>query len=157
MKAVVVSIALLSAFGGIQWAGAQAPKANNDPALLAAQRKYFDALLRADTARLDAGESKLFTIVTPVGIASRDEQFSKMRERHPDGKPLDSPNTYSFADQTVQIYGDVAVLSELCTVNGDNAMPIVSPGRYWVTEVWRKEKGIWKIVHLHATPFEHGM
>ena len=157
MKAVAVSIALLLFIGGTYPSAGQSPKANLDPALQAAERTWLDALQRADMAVLDAGASKQFTLLTPIGIATRDDLFGKMRERFPGGRPLDSPNTYTLADQTVQAYEDVAVLSELCTVSGSSTAPVISPGRFWLTEVWHKETGVWKIVHLHITPFEHGM
>lgn len=68
-----------------------------------------------------------------------------------------NPPVFELNNQTIRVYGDVGIISDISTVTGSSDSRIISPGRYWQTEVWRKEGKVWKLVHVHISPVEHGM
>ena len=73
------------------------------------------------------------------------------------GASASAPQLYALSDQTIQIYGDAALVTDICLVPDNDASSLTSAGRYWQTEVWHKEGGNWKIVHMHVSPHMHGM
>jgi ketosteroid isomerase-like protein len=138
-------------------AGAGA-SAQNVEQVRAAEREWLDAYYRADMKALDTVESDDFTLIVPPGMLTKPQQLSAMQAHlsQAGGASASAPLLYALSDQTIRIYGDAALVTDTCAVP-ENASQLTSAGRYWQTEVWRKEGGNWKIVHMHVSPHMHGM
>jgi ketosteroid isomerase-like protein len=138
---------------------AGAASINPQDEIRVAERKWLDALYRLDAATLDALESDEFTLIAPPAVSTKQEHLAVVRERlqAADKLGLAEPLTkYSVTRHTIRIYGTTALVTNLQSVDdsGQNP-PITSPGNYWQTELWHKEQGTWKLVHLHMTPVAH--
>jgi ketosteroid isomerase-like protein len=123
-------------------------------ALREAEQKWLDAYYDLDVGALDASESDDFTMITPNAITAKQEQVSHLRELTSSSGRSTSPAKFELSNQKFQIYGNIAIVSDICSIYGGS---ITSPGRYWQTEVWRSDKGKWKIVHLHVSMVAHRM
>lgn len=124
-----------------------------------AERKWLDALYRLDAATLDTLESDEFTLIAPPAVSTKQEHLAVVRQRlQAAGKlgPAEPLAKYSVDRHMIRIYGTTALVTNLQSVedSGQNP-PITSPGNYWQTELWHKEQGTWKLVHLHMTPVAH--
>ena len=123
----------------------------------AAEKSWLNAFYRLDAATLETTESSDFTFVAPPAMVTRDQQLKLVRQRFATAATPRTPTAYEIGDQTIRVYGDVGLVSDTCTILGGSDSRIMSPGRYWQTEVWRKEGSSWKLVHVHISPVEHGM
>jgi ketosteroid isomerase-like protein len=126
-------------------------------AVRASEQKWLEALFRLDTAALEPEEAADFTLITPAMIFSRKAHLSSMRMQMSQGAAPGSPPAFVVSNQTIRIYGDVAVVSDICSIEGDANSAAITAGRYWQTEVWKKEGEKWKIVHVHLSMMKHGM
>jgi len=135
----------------------QKPKPTAEQEILAAERKWLDAFYSLDMLSLEATESADFTMLVPPGMVTKDQQLKIVQQRSSVVGTPKIPVTYTLENQTVRIYGNVALVSDTCAVAGGGDSRTISPGRYWQTEVWRLRVGGWKLVHVHISTVEHGM
>jgi hypothetical protein len=78
------------------------------------------------------------------------------RERIATGGTADLKVSYEISSQSIRFYDEVAVILDVCSFTG-SALGDISTGRYWQTEVWHREGGQWRIVHMQIGMLEHGM
>jgi ketosteroid isomerase-like protein len=119
------------------------------------EQRWLDSLFRSDAAALESTESADFTLITPSITFNRQGHLRSIRDQASHGAPASSQAAFVVSSQSIKIYGDVTVVSDICSVMGDDA--VITPGRYWQTEVWHKEGANWKIVHMHISMLKHGM
>jgi ketosteroid isomerase-like protein len=139
---------------------AQSPKPATSPqkatqAVHDAEQKWLNSLFALDVAAMESTESPDFQLVTPSMALTRQAHLTAMRAQTRHGVPANPQLAVSVSNQTINLYGDVAVVSDVCSVmTGDS---VINPGRYWQTEVWHKEGATWKIVYMQISAMQHGM
>ena len=153
----LITIWLFSVLGQAPKATAASPAVEAKSQVAAAEKKWLNAFYRLDAAVLETSESSDFTFVAPPAMVTRDQQLKLVQQRFATAGTPRTPTTYEIGNQTIRVYGDVGLVSDVCTVLGGSDSRIISPGRYWQTEVWRKEGSTWKLVHVHISSVEHGM
>jgi ketosteroid isomerase-like protein len=125
--------------------------------LEAAEKNWLQAFYRLDSSALEKIEANDFTFIAPAAVVTRDQQLKMVQQRSARAGVPTNPSTFELSNRTVRIYGDVGIISDISTVTGGSDKRIISPGRYWQTQVWRKEGNAWKLIHVHISPVEHGM
>jgi ketosteroid isomerase-like protein len=121
----------------------------------AAEQKWLDAYYRLDVATLQADESDRLTLITPSEQVNKQGHLEIVRKLAARGVPTGSSGGFDLGNQRIDVYGDTAIVSDVCNVVGKNQL--TSAGRYWQTEVWHYEEGKWKIVHFHISMLAHRM
>ena len=117
------------------------------------ERAWLDAVYRLDAAAVDRSESNELTIIARGAALTKQGHIAAVRSRQTDAAtPKQSATNYTLTNQTITVYGNIAVVTDLATVTTSDQSPVTSPGRYWQTEVWRNKAGTWKLIHLHASP-----
>jgi ketosteroid isomerase-like protein len=125
--------------------------------IASAEHKWLAAYYSLDAATVAAIESLDFTLITPAGLVSRQMQLRSIRSKASITGPATSPVPFAVTGQAIKIYGDTAILSDLCTVGEGGKNPVTSPGTFWQTQVWHNDGGNWKIIHMHISSMQHGM
>ena len=125
----------------------------------AAEEQWLKALYEIDSSSLQHLESSDFTMVSPAARIGRDQMLGNLnvKRRPAPEAAADSTPPYAVSNQMIRVYGDVAVVSEVCVVTGSAKSAQLSPGRFWITNVWHREATAWKLAYTHLSPFEHGM
>jgi ketosteroid isomerase-like protein len=131
-----------------------ADRATVQQAVREVEQKWLESLFRSDVAALESAESADFTLLTPAVMLNRQAHLRTMRQQTRHGLP-NSPSAVAVSNQSINVYGDVAVVSDVCSVTGGDS--VIAAGHYLQTEVWHKEGATWKIVHMHITMLVHGM
>jgi ketosteroid isomerase-like protein len=134
---------------------ATTPAASSAQSVRDAEQRWLTAYYGIDAATLDGVEADTLTIITPSQSVDKQAHLTVVRKLAAASVPRNPSAVFSLSDQRIQVYGDVAVVSDVCHVTGVN--PLTSPGRYYQTEVWHNERGAWKLVHFHISSLAHRM
>ena len=126
-------------------------------AVQAAERKWLQALFTLDSPTLKSDEDENFILISPAVVLTREEHLISVKQSLAHGTPPVSPVVFDISNQKIDIFGKLALLSDLVSVQNTDANAGITGGRYWQTEVWRREGGNWRIVHMHISPVRHGM
>jgi ketosteroid isomerase-like protein len=125
--------------------------------VILAEQRWLNAYYKLDVPALASLEANGFALVTPSVILTKEQQMETVKKRSEAVHLSDHPHTYTLNNQVVRLFGNVAVISDVCTVAGGGDIPVTTPGTYWQTEVWHHEGGVWKMVHMHISAVAHGM
>ena len=117
------------------------------------EQAWLDGLFRLDKTKLEQDEAEEFTLITPMAmILGRQEHLSAIqKQKSHGGLPAASSLAFALSDQTIKIDGDVAIVLDICNVSDDGGSSGVTGGRYWQTEVWKKQANQWKLLHVHMS------
>src|ERR1700730_13665985 len=121
-----------------------------------AEHRWLPALVHADVSAVGSNESEDFRLITPSMMMEGQGHLRSLRRQVAHGGSVGIDATFAVSSQSIKVYGDVAVVSDICSFTGSTAGEI-STGRYWQTEVWHREGTQWKIVHMQIAALQHGM
>ncbi len=143
-------IALLAAFLALPLlAHAQAPAAKNDKAvqeLVEFRNRYIEAEENRDMAYLDKILADDFFALNPQGqLLNKAQQLENLKRTDRTLKVLNARETQ------VRFYGDVAILTEHVTVDGQDKGRAFG-GEYRFLRVFAKQNGDWKVVLAQGSP-----
>lgn len=146
-------------FGGAddERAESKASRAKERQAVQAAEHKWLQALFGLDLPTLTSNEDDDFTLISPAVVYTRQQHLMSVKDSLSRGTPPASPVVFDVSNSKVELYGDVAVLTDLITIQDSDSNSGITGGRYWQTEVWKGKGKDWKIVHMHISPLRHGM
>jgi ketosteroid isomerase-like protein len=143
-------IALLAAFLVLPWlAHAQAPAAKNDKAvqeLVEFRNRYIEAEENRDMAYLDKILADDFFALNPQGqLLNKAQQLENLKRTDRTLK------VHNARETQVRFYGDVAILTEHVTVDGQDKGRAFG-GEYRFLRVFAKQNGDWKVVLAQGSP-----
>jgi hypothetical protein len=109
--------------------------------LATAEKKWLDACYQLDRTTLSTLEADDFTEVTPSMLLSKRDQLDMVQKRTTLATPAAPSSGCSVGNQNIRIYGTVALVSDICTIDRSGGNPITAAGSYWQTQLWQQEKG----------------
>jgi ketosteroid isomerase-like protein len=131
------------------------PITNAQEEVRIAEQKWLEAYYRLDVKTLAASETEDFILVLPAMVVPRGAQLGS--NGLSSNTPPAVPAPFALTRQTIRVYGDLAVVIDVCTVSQGGGQPVTSAGTYWQTESWHREGGTWKISLMHISSVQHGM
>jgi ketosteroid isomerase-like protein len=121
-------------------------------AVRAASEQFYDALdamAKGDASAMAACWSHADDVTTMHPIGGREEGWEAVKDSWEGVASMSEGGEVTRTDQHIQVTGDLAY--ELCTESASMAIAgeqLSLSGR--ATNVYRKEKGQWNVVHHHA-------
>lgn len=110
------------------------------------ENQWRDALLKRDTAAMNALLAEDYTAITAYGtLQTRDEALANLRSGRWRISALD------LRDRKVRFYGKTALVTSIAEVEGTGPEGTLN-GSYRYTRVYvRNAQGVWKIVSFEAS------
>jgi len=110
------------------------------------EEAWRNAVLKSDTAAMDALLADDFMGISPSGTLQNKEQLlANMKSGRYHFVSLD------LSDRKVRFYGATALVTSLATVSGTNAEGEVSGSFRYIRVYVRNERGQWKVVSFEAS------
>jgi hypothetical protein len=104
-----------------------------------------EATLKNDASWLEKNTTSDYTAVLAVGgVLPRHEIIAERKSGHFKYASID------VSDQRVRTYGNTAILNETADIKASHNDHDIS-GRYYMTQVWVKQAGGWKLANLQST------
>ena len=144
----VLIAAALAAFAAVPLLAGlpRAQKHENRHEIAQLEEAWRTAVLKANTASMDALLANDYMAITPSGtLQSKDQTLANLRSG------TVHFTTIEISDRKVRFYGTTALVTSRAEVSGSTADGDIS-GSYRYTRVYvRDEQGVWKIVSFEAS------